>query len=74
VNYYEGSNVLNLNPYFYAMIQQLLLGIIFLGAVFYLGRIFFRSFQAKSGCASGCGKCGAVDFAKIEQQIKARKL
>jgi hypothetical protein len=56
------------------MIQQLLLGTIFLGAVFYLGRIFFRSFQAKSGCASGCGKCGAVDFAKIEQQIKAKKM
>jgi hypothetical protein len=56
------------------LFQQLLLGLIFLGAVLYLGRIVYKSFQAKSGCASGCGKCGAIDFSKMEQQIKERKL
>jgi hypothetical protein len=42
----------------------------FLGALAYVGRLILRSFQAKSACASGCGKCGAVDFQKIEAQIK----
>ena len=63
-----------MNTYFYNMVQQLILGVIFLAAVLYLGRILVKSFQTKSGCASGCGKCGAVDFAKIEQQIKDRKV
>jgi hypothetical protein len=53
--------------------QQILLALVFLTAVWYLGSIIYKSFQAKSGCASGCGKCGAVDFAKIEQQIKDKK-
>jgi len=53
--------------------QQILLALFFLAAVYYLGSIIYKSFQAKSGCASGCGKCGAVDFAKIEQQIKEKK-
>ena len=56
------------------LLQEILLGVTFLGAVGYLGSIVYKSFQAKSGCASGCGKCGAVDFAKIEQQIKEKKL
>jgi len=56
------------------MVQQIILILIFLGAVAYLGFIIFKSFQAKSGCASGCGKCGAVDFSKIEQQIREKKI
>jgi hypothetical protein len=52
------------------MLQQILVGVIFLGAVYYVGRMVYRSFQAKSACASGCGKCGAIDFQKIEAQIK----
>ena len=53
------------------MIQQIIIGAIFLGAVFYVGRLIYRSFQAKS-CATGCGKCNAVDFNKIEEQVKAK--
>jgi len=56
------------------MLQQVLIVLIFLGAIAYLGLIVYRTFQAKSGCASGCGKCGAVDFAKIEQQIRDKKI
>jgi len=56
------------------ILQQIILLLLFFGAVFYLGRILYKSFHAKSGCASGCGKCGAVDFSKIEQQLKERKL
>jgi len=53
------------------MIQLIIIGAIFLGAVFYVGRLIYRSFHAKS-CATGCGKCNAVDFNKIEEQLKAK--
>ena len=60
-----------LNTYFYIMlVQQILLAIIFLVRLFYMGYMAYRSFRTKSGCATGCGKCGSVDFAKIEQQMK----
>jgi bacterioferritin-associated ferredoxin len=62
------------NDYFYYMIlQQVLLALIFLGAIAYIGFMVYKSFQAKTGCASGCGKCGAIDFAKIEQQLKEKE-
>jgi hypothetical protein len=54
------------------MIQQIILILIFLGAVFYIGRLIYRSFQAKHACSTGCGKCGAVDFNKIEKQLKEK--
>ena len=63
-----------MNDYFYNMIlQQVLVGLIFLGAIAYLGSLVYKIFQAKTGCASGCGKCGAIDFAKIEQQLKEKE-
>ncbi|MBI3218265.1 MAG: FeoB-associated Cys-rich membrane protein [Bacteroidetes bacterium] len=40
------------------MLQIILIGILFAGAAFYLGRMVYRSFQSKQQCASGCGKCG----------------
>jgi hypothetical protein len=55
------------------MIQQLLIAALFFGSAFYLIRGVYKSFQTKSGCSTGCGKCNAVDFAKIEQQIKEKK-
>ncbi|WP_254085053.1 FeoB-associated Cys-rich membrane protein [Dawidia cretensis] len=57
------------------MIQTILMLVVFAGAVAYLGRMVYRSFRAKTssaGCASGCGKCGAVDFNKIEQQLRQK--
>ena len=56
------------------MIQQIAVGIIFLGAAGYVGRIIYRSFQAKSNCSTGCGKCNVVDFAKIENDLKSKKV
>jgi hypothetical protein len=53
------------------MIQQIIVGITFLGALFYVGLLIYRSFQNKS-CATGCGKCGAVDFQKIEAELKKK--
>jgi len=52
------------------MVQQILTAILFVVALLYVGRLIYKSFQAKS-CATGCGKCGAVDFSKIEAQLKA---
>jgi hypothetical protein len=56
------------------MIQQILVALVFAGALFYTGRLIYRSFRAKSACATGCGKCGAVDFKKIEEQLKKQGL
>jgi hypothetical protein len=56
------------------MIQQVLIVVFFTGAAAYLGRLIFRSFQAKNACESGCGKCGAVDLQKIEKELKAKGL
>jgi hypothetical protein len=54
------------------MIQSLVVGLIFLLALLYVGRLVYKSFQAKSSCDSGCGKCGAVDFNKIEKQLREK--
>ena len=56
------------------MIQEILLAIIFTGALAYLGNVVYRQFQVKSACAKGCGKCSVVDFNKIEADLKARGL
>jgi hypothetical protein len=56
------------------MFQSIVVAIIFVAAVSYIGWIVYRSFQSESACASGCGKCGAVDFKKIEQQLKEKGL
>jgi hypothetical protein len=51
--------------------QQVLIILLFIGAMVYLGRMIYRSFQSKS-CTTGCGKCGAVDFDKIEKQLNEK--
>jgi hypothetical protein len=56
------------------MIQEIAVLLIFTGALGYLGRILYKQFQAKTACASGCSKCGAVDFKKIEADLKAKGL
>lgn len=41
-------------------IQFILMIIIFAGALFYVGRMIYRSVYPKNdGCATGCGKCAA---------------
>ncbi|HEY0741422.1 MAG TPA: hypothetical protein VGD40_08170 [Chryseosolibacter sp.] len=55
------------------MIQSIIVIIAFGLALLYVGRLVFKSFQSKAGeCASGCGKCGAVDFAKVEAELKRK--
>lgn len=52
------------------MLQTVIVILVFAAAVFYLGRMAYRSFS-KNECATGCGKCG-VDFSKIERDIKRK--
>jgi hypothetical protein len=48
-------------------IQTILVIILFAGALFYIGRLVYRSvFSKNPGCGSNC-KCG-VDFTNIEPQ------
>jgi len=56
------------------MIQQILVLLIFAGAVVYVVSLLYKSFRAEKGCSSGCGKCGAVDFNKISKQLKENGL
>jgi hypothetical protein len=54
--------------------ENLIIGFIFLGAVFYLGNIVRKNFSLKNkaGCSKGCGSCGAIDFNKISAQIDSQ--
>jgi len=54
------------------MLQQVIILVLFIGAGVYLARMVIRSFNAKNACESGCGKCGAIDLQKIENEIKAK--
>ncbi|WP_367868771.1 FeoB-associated Cys-rich membrane protein [Pedobacter sp. WC2423] len=50
-------------------IQAILVGLLFVAALFYIGRIIYRAVSPKSGgCGSNC-KCG-VDFSTIETKNK----
>ncbi|MBI1766850.1 MAG: FeoB-associated Cys-rich membrane protein [Bacteroidetes bacterium] len=39
------------------MIQNVLILLALGGAMVYIGRIIYKSFQSKNSCATGCGKC-----------------
>jgi len=54
------------------MIQLIIVIGLFVGASAYLGRLLYRSFQAKNTCQSGCAKCGALDLEKIEKSLKSK--
>jgi hypothetical protein len=53
------------------MIQELIILSLFSGALFYLGRKFYKTFTAKSSCEE-CA-CSSIDVKKIEEQMKAMK-
>jgi hypothetical protein len=56
------------------MLQEIIIGFIFLGAIFFVGRMFYKNITAESACTTGCSKCGALDLAKIEAELKSRGL
>ncbi|MDO7850745.1 hypothetical protein [Hymenobacter convexus] len=56
-------------------IQYFLIGALFVGAAFYVGRIFWRAFFSRTaaGCAKGCGgACGQLDVERLQATIEAR--
>ena len=56
-------------------IQYCLIGVLFVAAAFYVGRIFWRAFFSKTaaGCAKGCGgACGQLDVDALQRTIEAR--
>ncbi|GAB3542039.1 hypothetical protein GCM10027443_42220 [Pontibacter brevis] len=55
------------------MVQELIILVVFIAAAFYMGRLVYRSFAAKSGCAKGCGSCSTIDFKKIQQDLEKRQ-
>ncbi|MEK6477952.1 hypothetical protein WJR50_10470 [Catalinimonas sp. 4WD22] len=55
------------------MLQEIILIAIFLGALYYLGRLIYNSFASDKPCPKGCGSCDAVDFKKIQEQIKQKE-
>ena len=53
--------------------QYLIIGLLFLAASFYVGRIFWRAFFVKraSGCAKGCGgACSTLDVDRLQRTIE----
>jgi nitrate/nitrite transporter NarK len=57
------------------ILQYCLIAVLFAGAAFYVGRIFYRAFFSKTaaGCAKGCGgACGQLDVDHLQRTIEAR--
>jgi hypothetical protein len=52
-------------------LQAVLVAILFAAALFYIGRIIYRSIKPTKdgGCATGCNKC-SVDFSNIDPKSK----
>jgi hypothetical protein len=47
------------------MVQGIIIAVIFLAAVFYLGRMAYNALFVKKGCGNNC-KCG-VDFSAADK-------
>ncbi|MBS7566168.1 FeoB-associated Cys-rich membrane protein [Mucilaginibacter sp. Bleaf8] len=45
-------------------VQTAIIILLFIAAVFYVGRMIYKSLVAKKGCGTNC-KCG-VDFSSVE--------
>lgn len=52
------------------MVQDILIGIVFLAALGFLGNLLIRSFLKKDGCVTGCGQCSVADFEKLKASTK----
>lgn len=55
------------------MVQQIIILLVFIAALAYIGRMLYRNFAAKSGCASGCGSCSTIDFNKIQKELEKKQ-
>lgn len=57
------------------MYQEMIIGLLFAVALFFLGRMVYRQFTRKDGCGEGCGcsSASAVSMQEIEKKLKADK-
>ena len=55
--------------------ENIIIGVVFIGAIAYLGKQLASHFSPKStGCAKGCGgACGQINFEIPEQEKIANK-
>ncbi|WP_354581223.1 hypothetical protein [Hymenobacter sp. UYP22] len=54
-------------------IQYLIIALLFAGAAWYVGRIFWRALFSKDqvGCAKGCGgACSTIDVDRLQRTIE----
>ncbi|WP_185816818.1 FeoB-associated Cys-rich membrane protein [Hymenobacter metallilatus] len=54
-------------------IQYLIIALLFAGAVWYVGRIFWRAWFSKdqAACAKGCGgACSVIDVDRLQRTIE----
>ncbi|MEQ8714452.1 MAG: FeoB-associated Cys-rich membrane protein [Cyclobacteriaceae bacterium] len=55
------------------MWQEIFVGLIFLVALGFLGRMAWRAFAGKPSCSGGCDSCHAIDVEAIAKQIDSAK-
>ena len=54
-------------------IQTLIIVLLFAGAAFYVGCLFWRAFfdKTQAGCAKGCGgACSTIDVERLQRTIE----
>jgi hypothetical protein len=44
--------------------QEVITGILFFGALFFMGRMLWRQYKAEDGCGEGCHGCDIAEFSK----------
>ena len=54
------------------MVQEIIIGILFTAALFFLGKIVYKTFNQKENCSAGCS-CSSVSIQDIENKIKTDK-
>jgi hypothetical protein len=54
------------------MVQELIIGLLFISALFFLGRMVYRAFSQKENCSAGCS-CSTISVKEIEEKMKADK-
>jgi hypothetical protein len=55
------------------MIQILIVGLLFAGAIAHLGWIFYKSWKGEKSCAKGCG-CDAAVPPHLQKQPEQKKV
>lgn len=51
------------------MLEEIIIGGVFLGAVFFMGRTLYKQYKSDRGCAVGCASCSVPEPVK-KKEIK----